>query len=450
MRKKEKRECKKQDRGIVDFMMVTNHFFHSLREWLLEMDDPRNQSYTTYTQADLGYLAILKNICGQYTMREMEENFNKETCIDTLRLMSGNRKLEEMPHYDTLNYYLERLSPECLSDLRKKMVTSLIRGKQFNRNRVQGKYWRIILDGTGLFCFKERHCANCLCTTRKMEDGKTIKLYYHKVLEAKIVLSSNVVISIGTEFIENEKEDVEKQDCELNAAKRLLARIKKEYPRLPILLQGDALYAVEPIMKLCREKYHWEYLFTQKDTRQKQVNEGYEWIKSGEGCVRQKGLCQEKGSGFFANHVEEVAGKREVMNVFEYEYEKKDKDGKLHTIRFQWVTSLEITKRNLEEMIYAGRGRWKIENEGFNNQKNGLYRIEHLNSRNSNAMKNHYLLTQISDILMQLYVAWNPYIKELKQTIKNTSSGLLESFRGLTVTAEDVSYIFRYTTVYLE
>ena len=57
------------------------------------------------------------------------------------------------------------------------------------------------------------------------------------------------------------------------------------------------------------------------------------------------------------------------MNVFEYEYEKKDKDGKLHTIRFQWVTSLELTKRNLEEMIYAGRGCWKIENEGFNNQE---------------------------------------------------------------------------------
>ncbi|SHJ44530.1 hypothetical protein SAMN02745243_00591, partial [Hespellia stercorisuis DSM 15480] len=39
---------------------------------------------------------------------------------------------------------------------------------------------------------------------------------------------------------------------------------------------------------------------------------------------------------------------------------------------------------------------------------------------------------------------------ELKQTIKNTSSGLLESFRGLTVTNEDVSYIFKYTTMYLE
>ena len=88
--------------------------------------------------------------------------------------------------------------------------------------------------------------------------------------------------------------------------------------------------------------------------------------------------------------------------------------------------------------------------KGLTTRKNGLYRIEHLNSRNSNAMKNHYLLIQISDILMQLYLAWNPYIKELKQTIKNTSSWLLESFRRLTVTDEDVSYIFRYTTVYLE
>lgn len=166
--------------------------------------------------------------------------------------------------------------------------------------------------------------------------------------------------------------------------------------------------------------------------------------------ARKSRLSEEKGNACYANHVEEVAGKKEIMNVFEYEYETEDKEGKKHKKRFQWVSSLELTERNLEEMIQAGRGRWKIENEGFNNQKKGIYRIEHLNSKNSNAMKNHYLLTQISDILMQLYLAWNPYIKELKQTIKNTSSGLLESFRRLTVTEEDVSYIFRYTTVYLE
>ena len=450
MRKREKRARKGKNQGIVDFMMVSHHFFHSLREWFMEMDDPRNQSYITYTQADLVYMGILKNVCAQHSMREMEENFNRETCIDTLRILSGNKKLEEMPHYDTLNYYLERLSPECLSGLRKKMVTSLIRGKQFNKNRLLGKYWRIILDGTGLCYFKEKHCENCLCTVRTGEDGKKTKMYYHKVLEAKIVLSEKVIISLGTEFIENEKEDVSKQDCELNAAKRLIKKIKRDYPRLQICIQGDALYATEPFMKLCRETYHWEYLFTQKNTRQKKLDEGFEWIKTGDDAVRQTGLCKERGSGFFANHVEELAGKKEVMNVIEYEYETQKEKGKKQKVRFQWVTSLEVTKKNLEEIIIAGRGRWKIENEGFNNQKNGIYRIEHLNSRNSNAMKNHYLLTQISDILMQLYIAWNPYVKELKQTIKNTSSWLLESFRRLPVTEEDVSYILRYTTIYLE
>ena len=117
---------------------------------------------------------------------------------------------------------------------------------------------------------------------------------------------------------------------------------------------------------------------------------------------------------------------------------------------FQWITDLEVTKRNLEELVEAGRGRWKIENEGFNNQKNGIYRIEHLNSRNRTAMKNHYLLTQIADLIMQLYLAWSPLVREIQQSIKSTSSRLLESFRRQTVTEEDVLYTKRYTCIYLE
>lgn len=201
MKKRDKREHKKRDRGIVDFMMIINHFFHSLKEWILEMEDPRNQSYITYTQADLTYMGILKNVCGQHSMREMEE----------------------MPHYDTLNYYLEKLSPECLADLRKKMICSLIRGKSFHKRRLLGKYWRVILDGTG--------------------------------------------------FIENEAEDVSKQDCELNATKRLLKKLKKDYPKFPICIQGDALYAMQPFMKLCKNTYHWEYLFTPK------IQDRKSWMK---------------------------------------------------------------------------------------------------------------------------------------------------------------------------
>lgn len=68
------------------------------------------------------------------------------------------------------------------------------------------------------------------------------------------MLLEKIVVSLDTEFIENEKEDVSKQDCEIAAAKHLLKRLAKNHTKLPICIQEDNLYAVEPVMKLCREK----------------------------------------------------------------------------------------------------------------------------------------------------------------------------------------------------
>lgn len=450
--KAKKRKFKKEERGIVDLIRIVYHFFKKLPQWIDEMTDPRNPSYITYTQSDFVWMGILKNICGIKTMRSMEEQFNEEICMDTLRILSGDKNLVEMPHYDTLNYYLERLSPECLADVRKQMVKSLIQMKSFHRAKLLGKYWRIIIDGTGLFYFKEKHCDNCLVTTvTREEEGKEIKVkrYYHKVLEAKLVLAPNIIISLDTEFIENENEEVLKNDCEINAAKRLLKRVGKNYPKLPICLQGDALYAAESIMKICNRK-HWKYILTQKDSRQKVLSESYDWIQEGGGAETVEKIGKERGNGEYINHVEEVAGKEETANMYRYWYESKKNKEKTEIHEYQWITNIELTAGNLEEMTKAGRGRWKIENEGFNNQKNGIYNIEHLNSRDSNAMKNHYLLTQIADMIMQLYLAWSPLIHEIKQSIKNTSSRLQESFRRHPITDEDVSYITRYTTIYLE
>lgn len=182
--KEMKRRVKKEERGIVDLMRIVFHFFRELPQWINEMTDPRNLAYITYTQSDLVWMGLLKNICAVKTMRSMEEQFNEEACIDTLRILSGDKNLAEMPHADTLNYYLERLSPVCLAEVRKRMIKRLIRTKSFNQARLLGKYWRVIIDGTGLFYFKEKHCENCLVTTlTREEDGKqvTVHRYYHNV-----------------------------------------------------------------------------------------------------------------------------------------------------------------------------------------------------------------------------------------------------------------------------
>lgn len=167
--KKLKRKKKQNDKGVADFIQVQHHFFKDMNSWIDEMTDPRNNSYTTYTQQDLVWLGILKNICGVESMRQMNEKFNEETCIETLSFLAEDRSLDEMPDFTTLNNYLEKLSPECLSDLRQKMVRGLIRSKVFLKNRLLGKYYPVILDETGLFHFKEKHCDNCL--VRTVTDG---------------------------------------------------------------------------------------------------------------------------------------------------------------------------------------------------------------------------------------------------------------------------------------
>ena len=194
------------------------------------MEDPRHLSYITYTQSDLVNLGILKNICAVDSMRQMNEKFNEDVCIDTLSFMAGNTGLEELPDYGTLNYYLEQLSPACLSELRRKMVVELIRSKVFNQNRLLGKYWIVIFDGTGLFHFKERHCENCLVQTTVDERGNRRQEYYHKVLEAKLVLADNLVVSLGTEFIENEKEDP--KEIEINTNEKAVEEQEEDSDKL--------------------------------------------------------------------------------------------------------------------------------------------------------------------------------------------------------------------------
>lgn len=443
-----KKILREKDKGIIDFVKMQNHFFPNFIEDLGNVDDPRKENYTDYTSEELLYPLILKNTCTIETMRQMTEWFGDANCTSNLEKLIG-RKIENIAHYDTINNFLEKLDNNELSKIKLGMIKTLIRNKSFYQARMQENQWIVILDATGLYHFHEKHCDNCLVKEITDKKGNKKKIYYHNVLEAKIVLADNIILSLGTEFIENESEDVEKQDCEINASKRLLNKIKEEFPKLKICILGDSLYAAESIIDICKDN-GWNYLLSCKDGRQKNLILDYRYVlENGEYGEKENIFKEEKGTAKYVNHVEEITGKNFIANIFEYDYEQINKKTNKRTmVNFQWITDIELTNRNIEEMVKYGRKRWKIENEGFNTQKNILYKIEHLNSKNPNAMKNHYLMTQIADILMQLYLAGTKVLKELKQTIKNTSARLLETFRRAIVTDEDVFYIKKYTTVH--
>ena len=82
---------------------------------------------------------------------------------------------------------------------------------------------------------------------------------------------------------------------------------------------------------------------------------------------------------------------------------------------------MPITNKNIKETINLGRKRWKIENEGFNIQKNGTFNIGHLYCKEETAIKVHYLMIQIAHIIRQLLENGIKEIKELKLKLKEIS-----------------------------
>lgn len=138
--------------------------------------------------------------------------------------------------------------------------------------------------------------------------------------------------------------------------------------------------------------------------------------------------AEEENKIKYWNKVEYSEVKREKQaNVIKY-YE----DGK----EYMWIVSFEITDKNSKEIIYFGRQRWRIENEGFNIQKNGTFDIEHVYSQNYNAIKAHYFFIQFAHTIRQLLEKGINYISDLKMSIKEVSAAL---FLALTQTTSNLT-----------
>ena len=411
MNRKEKRKLKKEINMFSDVVKIIKQYFPQLTKKLDKLTDTRHQSYVEYEMSVITVTRLVGLICGITSMRGTTEKLNTEEAIKNIAELL-EIELEEIPHYDTINDVFEKIKIDELRKIQKYMVTKLIRSKMFDKYRYKNKYFQIVIDGTGIMSFKERHCNHCLKKTYNKGEEDEYSIYYHYVLEAKLVVG-DIVISLDSEFIENEKEEVEKQDCELRAFYRMVKRIKKEYPKLPIIISGDALYCVEPVMQVCREN-KWEYILRLKEERLKLLGEEIEGLEK---------IEKEEKEIRYWNNIKygEVEFQKEA-NVVKY-YEKKK--GKI--TEFMWITSFKITEKNKEEMVYYGRQRWKIENEGFNVQKKGTFNIEHIYSMNYNAMKAHYFFIQFAHTIRQLLEKGLKYIKDLKISIKEVSAEIRQA-----------------------
>ncbi|MBO7698794.1 MAG: transposase family protein, partial [Erysipelotrichaceae bacterium] len=415
---KERRNLKNVHPAVSRFARIIGHIFPHFPEMLDNMEDPRHPSYITYPQSALIMLVLMKCVSGIDSMRGMTREFNTDEAIHNLSCLCKH-KLEEKSDWQTVNNYLELLDPKELQEIIQTLVRILIRTKAFTPYTILGRY-PVLIDGTDYAYFRKKHSEHDLVKkTVDKETGEVTYQYFNKALEAKILLAPGLLISIATEFIENEDENVSKQDCELNAGYRLIRKLKKCFPKLDIIIIGDALYAVMPFMKAVKEN-RWDYIFRVKAGRQSKLMEDFDDLLT---QITEDSTCREvvdgeKGTARFVNHVEEVTDKSEICNMVHYMYrtEQAIKD-------FNWVSSIEITQKNVKSVVKAGRSRW-LEEAGFNVQKNGIFVLEHHCSHDYNAMKNHYLLIQIAHMFMQLYMSYDHVVFKLKEGIKHTAADL--------------------------
>jgi hypothetical protein len=294
--------------------------------------------------------------------------------FDERRKTDSNLKsiygMERVPCDTQMRTILDDVEPESIRPVFRDALRQLEREKELNKFLFLGGSYLVSLDGTGYFSSKEIHCASCLQKVNKKTGEVT---YYHQLLGGVIVHPNRrEVIPLAPEPIV--KQDGEtKNDCERNAAKRFLAKLKEDHPHLPLTITEDALSSNGPhIHELQKHGFHYilgvkegdhEFLFGQV-TQARQAGQTVEY-------EHQEGSTLHRFS--FINQVPLNKSNPDILvNLLEYWEIKKDR-----TQHFTWVTDFAITKRNVYFIMRGGRARWKVENETFNTLKNQGYHFEH-------------------------------------------------------------------------
>jgi hypothetical protein len=415
------------------FTGTIQHYFGGWEAIFDEVRDARNPNWITYPLEGLlcaGVLMFLFRLGSRrqinYQMRDNGPSQSKfEAWFD----------VENMPHGDTLNYGFKKLDGNEVQEVICRMVERLIRKKVLYRWRLFDNFL-IAVDGTGMLTFRERHCTYCL--TKKLRNGET--LYYHPILEAKLITANGFAFSIMTEFIENTDPQASKQDCELKAFYRLAERLKKRFPRLPICLLLDGLFAGGPTFQLC-EDYNWRYMIVLQDDDLPNVHRTYDVVLP---CVPENhkrvllGQQHEIVQDYhWVTHIAYGDSEKapHCLHLLSCEETKPNSQGATRTSHHKWLTNFILTKNNVDTLAnQGGRLRWKIENEGFNVQKNDGFNLEHPYSQDCTARKVFYFLLQIAYMIFLLMEKGSLFRNAFPNgvgSLRNIAFRLLEAWRNL-------------------
>jgi hypothetical protein len=276
-----------------------------------------------------------------------------------------------IPKDSQMRDVLDSIEPEAIAPIFSDFLLRLQRGKQLSQYQFIDGMYLVSMDGSEYFSSDKIHCPGCLVTKSK----KKIR-YHHQILQSVIVSpDKKQVLPLAPEQIVN-RDGTKKQDCEINAAKRYVHKIREAHPKLKLIINADGLYSKQPFIDELKE-VDMSFILVAKPKDHKLL---FEWVdelsRLGEGG--QFETVDSTGRRYCYQWVNNVPlnGTKDADNVNFFKFQIISKDNKV-TYKNSWVTDIKIDQENIVELVKGGRARWKIENETFNTLKNQGYHLEH-------------------------------------------------------------------------
>ena len=294
--------------------------------------------------------------------------FDKERAEGNLGTIYG---IQHAPCDTHMRERLDPVWPESLRPSFQSILRHLQQGKALAEMVFLDGHYLVALDGTGYFSSPTIHCASCL---RKVHRNGSLT-YYHQMLGAALIHPDvRTVIPLMPEPIV-QQDGTAKNDCERNAAKRFIAKLRQDHPHLQFIVTEDSLSSNAPHIETLHDA-GCHYILGVKEGDHAYL---FQQIQAAEHAGRVTLYeRQDRAAGVghrfrFVNDVPLNASHADMrVNFMEYWEIGDDK-----VQHFSWVTNLRVSKRNVYTLMRGGRARWKIENETFNTLKNQGYNFEH-------------------------------------------------------------------------
>jgi hypothetical protein len=167
----------------------------------------------------------------------------------------------------------------------------------------------------------------------------------------------------------------DKNAGERNAAKRFIAKLRRDHPHLQCIITEESLSSNAPQIETLQDHGLHSILGVKEGDhaslfKQVQAAEHAGRVTSYERHDRTAGIVHRFR---FVNDVPLNASNTDVRVNF-IEYWEIDDDKVQH---FSWVTDFRVSTRTVYHLMRGGRARWKIENETCNTLKNQGYNFAH-------------------------------------------------------------------------